>query len=119
VTTIHRSEARKRRSLILIEHDAVILIQPGGLHTVPAEVYQDTTRCDSLAPTPRTMPVDVDEDVEGASAATAVDTPPLNTVAATMAARLVPTAAWSRTDPGACLHRESFIKFRPVGYQWY
>ena len=31
MTTIHRSEARKRRSLILIEHDAVILIQPGGL----------------------------------------------------------------------------------------
>jgi len=31
VTMIHRSEARKRRSLILIERDAVILIQRGGL----------------------------------------------------------------------------------------
>ena len=28
-------------------------------NTVFAEVYQDTTRCDALAPTPRTMPEDV------------------------------------------------------------
>jgi hypothetical protein len=33
VTTIYRLAARKRRSLVLIERDAVILIQRGGLQS--------------------------------------------------------------------------------------
>jgi hypothetical protein len=43
VTTIYRLAARKRRSLVLIERDAVILIQRGGLH--PARRTGTPTRC--------------------------------------------------------------------------
>ena len=40
VTTIYRLAARKGRSLILIQRDAVILIQRGGLHAVGGELMQ-------------------------------------------------------------------------------
>ena len=56
---------------------------------VLAEVYQDTTRCDALAPTPRTMPV-----TSPAPAAPAVVIEPMPNAAETArAARPAATAA--------------------------
>ena len=77
---------------------------------VPAEVYQDTTRCDSVAPTPRMMPVGL---ATGSAPATVVRPLPSSAVVVTAAAA-TPMAIRRRTGTGPGLRLSSFIVFHPV-----
>src|SRR5262245_58924670 len=76
---------------------------------VLADVYQDTTRWDSLAPTPRTIP----EDVAGSAPAAVIE--PTPTTAATTTTARLPVTASRRRPPfeNFLIHLDSFIPHPP------